>query len=98
MSSAAVMNNKLFVTGGDDEFYVLDRTEVLTLNKNSLDVDYGPDLPIRLSHHCLIQISDTKVLATGGITTWSVVDRTFEFDSIRLALPSKFIMKKLPAR
>ena len=79
-SSAAKLGNSVFVTGG----YVptnqaRNSSEILDPN---LGWQLGPELPIKLSDHCVTAINETHIILTGGFNSdvFDDLSNTYFFD------------------
>ena len=82
-----VYKNKLWITGGDrgsSSYSMLYTTEYITPNGDTLP---GPNLPIKLMEHSVINVNSTHALVIGGRTYGSsgepvnkVINTTWYFD------------------
>ena len=61
-SSAGVLNNSLFMTGGKKEIGITSKTEYISETKHS----NGVALPDNLYGHCVIQVTPNEIMLTGG--------------------------------
>ena len=68
-------NETVWIMGGWDGNRFINSTEIVSLTGAEPSVD----LPIRLGRQCLIQINQTYVLITGGITqnSYTHIDKTY---------------------
>ena len=60
--SAILPNGDLWVTGGY-RYRFLSSTDIIDKDFN---IKRGPDLPVVMSHHCIVNWNDTHMLLTGG--------------------------------
>ena len=59
---------RIWVTGGESSSFVYEITsEIFTRNESGVgNWETGPELPIALSDHCLVQIDEHRTLLSGG--------------------------------
>jgi hypothetical protein len=67
--ASTVVNNALFITGGDDDSSTLATTEYIYANGT---VQSGPNLPEARYGHCSVTLHDGKVMILGAIIPLSL--------------------------
>ena len=65
-AASLVVNNSLWILGGQSEGIRINSTEFITLDSDPVK---GPDMPEALIYHCVLKVNDTTVFLSGGYTT-----------------------------
>ena len=60
-SAAVTMFDKLWITGGYDDYNYLNSTEILDVTVSPASVVQGPELPMPMSSHCIAKLNDSTV-------------------------------------
>ena len=81
-ASFMVNSSHLWVTGGamrdaSGLVGVHDTSDFVSINDNSLIVNPGPILPLPMNGHCMVQIDDFTFMLIGGVSTDSILDKTY---------------------
>ena len=68
-ASAVVLNDVLWISGGQGRFPKIEASSEF-LGVQDGDDKPGPDLPYEVSNHCVIKLSNSLILMTGGSLHW----------------------------
>ena len=92
--ASVVMDNKLWITGGNGDGDAYESTEFVLSNGK---VEQGPDLPYKMFAHCMVKLMDGKVMLIGGYTKekgWQKWQLPREDDRVLIYDPQKNTFKQ----
>ena len=77
-AAVAINSHQLWVTGGIYGSNILASTEIVDILANPPTIVPGPELPVPMDGHCIVQFNQSTVLFMGGYPNYK---KTFFFDT-----------------